>query len=416
MAPSSIPGGAAVAVPVQPFASAEETMSAFAAHLSAGKVELYRQLGLELVMGRREGVRFWDAYSDRCWINCHCNGGVFNLGHRHPRLVAALRQALDGLDVGNHHLVSGFRAALAGRLAATTGGRLPGVVFAPGGGEVIDVAIKAARGATGRQRVVSARGGYHGHTGLALAAGDAEYREPFGPNLPGFVQVPFGDLDAVAAVVDHDTAAVLLEPIPATLGMPLPPDGYLRSVQDLCREWGARLVVDEVQTGLGRTGSMWFAHPEGLEPDALVTGKGLGGGLYPMAAVLLSAELGEVFHRHPFVHIATFGGAELGCVVALAVLDLIEEEGFLERVRELSERFGEAFAGLPFELRRRGLMMGLAFPDEAAAMAAAAALFEHGVFVVWANNDRRALQFLPPLVLTDDEAEELIDRVTGALT
>ena len=401
--------------PEQPFPSSEETMAAFARHLSAGKVELYRSLGLELVMGRREGIRFWDAFSGRSWINCHSNGGVFNLGHRHPRVVSALRAALDGLDVGNHHLVSGFRAALASRLSATTGGRLPGVVFAPGGGEVVDIAIKTARGATGRQRVVSAQGGYHGHTGLALAAGDPEYRDPFGPNLPGFVQVPFGDLDALAAVVDHETAAVLLEPIPATLGMPLPPPGYLASVAALCREWGAKLILDEVQTGLGRTGRMWCAQWEEVAPDALVTGKGLGGGLYPMAAVLLSAELHEVFHRRPFVHIATFGGAELGCVCALAALDVVGEDGFLERVCELSEGFGEAFAGLPFELRRRGLMMGLVVPDPAAALAGAAALFDAGVFVVWANNDRRVLQFLPPLVLTDAEADELIGRVTDAL-
>ena len=405
-----------MAGPEQPYVSVEETMAAFARHLSSGKVALYRSLGLELVMGRREGIRFWDAYSGRSWINCHCNGGVFNLGHRHPRVVAALRAALDELDIGNHHLISGFRAALASRLSATTGGRLPGVVFAPGGGEVVDIAIKTARGATGRQRVVSARGGYHGHTGLALAAGDPEYRDPFGPNLPGFVQVPFGDLDALAAVVDHDTAAVLLEPIPATLGMPLPPPGYLESVRALCREWGAKLVLDEVQTGLGRTGRMWCAHWDGVVPDALVTGKGLGGGLYPMAAVLLSDELHEVFHRHPFVHIATFGGAELGCVPALAVLDIIEEDGFLERVRELSGRFGDGFTGLPFELRRRGLMMGFVFQDQGAAMASAAALFETGVFVVWANNDRRVLQFLPPLMLSDDEAGELIGRVRDALT
>jgi acetylornithine/succinyldiaminopimelate/putrescine aminotransferase len=330
-------------------------------------------------------------------------------------VVAALRAALDELDVGNHHLISGFRAALASRLSATTGGRLPGVVFAPGGGEVIDIAIKAARGATGRQRVVSARGGYHGHTGLALAAGDSEYRDPFGPNLPGFVQVPFGDLDAIAAVIDHDTAAVLLEPIPATLGMPMPPPGYLPSVAALCREWGAKLALDEVQTGLGRTGRMWCADWEGVVPDALVTGKGLGGGLYPMAAVLLSSELHQVFHRHPFIHISTYGGAELGCLTALAVLDVIEEGDLLERVCALSERFGEAFAGLPFELRRRGLMMGFAFPDEAGAMTAAAALFEAGVFVVWANNDHRVLQFLPPLILSDDETDELIGRVRDAL-
>ena len=136
--------------PDQPFASSDETMLAFARHVSAGKVELYRQLDLDLVMGRREGIRFWDAYSDRSWINCHCNGGVFNLGHRNLRVVAAVRSALDSLDVGNHHLVSGYRAALASRLSATTEGRLPGVVFAPGGGEAVDIAIKAARAVTGR--------------------------------------------------------------------------------------------------------------------------------------------------------------------------------------------------------------------------------------------------------------------------
>ena len=133
-----------------------------------------------------------------------------------------------------------------------------------------------------------------------------------------------------------------------------------------------------------------------------------------MSAVLLDPEMAAVFHRHPFVHIATFGGAELGCVAALAVLDVVEEPAFLARVRALGEVFEEAFSDLPFELRRRGLMMGLAFPNEVAAMTAVEALFKAGVFVVWANNDRSVIQFLPPLTLTDGEAEELIDRVAGA--
>jgi acetylornithine/succinyldiaminopimelate/putrescine aminotransferase len=403
-----------MADPEQPYASSAQTMDAFAEHLSRGKVELYRSMGLDVVMGRREGVRFWDAYSERSWINCHCNGGIFNLGHRNPVVIEAVREALDQLDVGNHHLVSGYRAELAHRLAVTTGNRLRGAVLTPGGGEAIDVAIKAARAVTGRQRVVSARGGYHGHTGLAVAAGDPEYRDPFGPNLPGFVQVPFDDLEALAAVVDQDTAAVLLEPIPATLGMPMPSEGYLADVQAICREWGAKLILDEVQTGLGRTGQLWYAHREGLQPDALVTGKGLGGGIYPVSATLLGSELLAFFHRHPFIHVSSFGGAELGCVVAMAVLDIIEEPGFLERVAVVSDRIAEAFEPLPFELRRCGLMMGLKFADEEAAMAAAAGLFKAGVFAVWANNDRSVVQFLPPLVLTDEEAAELIDRVRGA--
>ncbi len=403
-----------MAGPRQPFDTCDDAMAAFAEHVSQGKVELFRALGIDLVMGRRQGIRFWDAYSDRSWINCHCNGGVFNLGHCNARVVAAVRRALDELDVGNHHLVSGYRAELARRLAATTGGLLPGVMFAPGGGEAVDIAIKAARGITGRQRIVSAMGGYHGHTGLAAAAGDAEYRDPFGPNLPGFVQVPFDDLDALAKVVDADTAAVLLEPIPATLGMPIASNEYLPEVSALCRAHGAKLILDEVQTGLGRTGYTWYSQGQQLRPDAIVTGKGLGGGVYPMSAALFAPELQEFFHRHPFVHVTTFGGAELGCVAALAVLDIIQEPGFLDRVRVLSDRLAAAFASLPFVLRRRGLMMGFAFADEGAALEATKRLFDAGVFAIWANNDRSVVQFLPPLVLTDDEAGELIDGVRRA--
>jgi len=400
--------------PSQPFDDRDATFAAFAHHVNAGKVAMYRQLGLDVVMGAREASTFADAWSDDRFINCHCNGGVFNLGHRHPRIVAALRGALDSLDIGNHHLVSGFRAKLAERLAETTGGLLPGVVFAVGGGEAIDLAIKVARAGTSRQGVVSASGGYHGHTGLAMAAGDPEFRDPFGPNPPGFVQVPFDDLEALEAAVDDSCAAVLLEPIPATLGMPIAGPGYFDGVQAICRDRGAMLILDEVQTGLGRTGKMWAYQHHDLEPDMVVTGKGLSGGLYPIAATLMTRKLHSFFDSHPHIHVSTFGGAEIGCVVALEVLDIVEERGFLARVNELSDRFREGLDGLPFDLRRRGLMMGLAFAEEGAGMMAAAALYKTGVFAVWANNDPKVLQFLPPLVLSDTEADDLIGRVRTA--
>jgi len=399
--------------PRQPYASIEALEAAFRAHMNAGKADFFASLGMQIVLGRREGIWFEDAYTGRRFINCHCNGGVFNLGHNNPRITAAVREALGTVDAGNHHFLSGFRAMLAERLSATTGDRLPHVVYGTGGGEAGDLAIKVSRAATGRQRIVSARGGYHGHTGLVMATGDPTYREIFGPNPPGFVQVPFNDTKELEAALGDDTAAVILEAIPATLGMPMPREGYFAEARRLTSERGAKLIVDEIQTGLGRTGKHWSYQHEGIVPDALLTGKGLGGGLYPISATLLTEDMHAVLDRNPFVHISTYGGAELGCIAALAVLDVIEEPGFMERVAKLGERFERAFAALPFELRRRGLFMGLAFESEDASLGALMKLLAAGVFAFPAGNDRRVLQFLPPLVIDDDECTDLIGRVGG---
>jgi putrescine aminotransferase len=393
------------------YPTSEATYQAYADYISPGKVDLYRELGLALVMGPRDGAVFTDAYSGERFYNCHCNGGVFNLGHRNPRVLAAVGNALQSIDIGNHHLVSGMRAALAERLSATTADALPGVIFGVGGGEAMDLALKASRGVTGRQKIVSAKGGYHGHTGLAVAAGDPEFRTPFGPNLPGFVQVPFDDAVALESAVDTDTAAVVLEPVPATLGMPIAGDDYFTSVAEIARRAGALLVLDEVQTGLGRTGTMWCYQQLGVTPDIMVVGKGLSGGIYPISATLMSPSVFSFFEHLPFVHLSTFGGAELGCAAAIEVLDIVEEPGFLERVNELAERFAKGLAGLPFTLRQRGLMMGLAFGGPDAALMATKMLFDAGVFAIWAENDRSVLQFLPPLMLDDGEADDIIDRV-----
>lgn len=377
-------------------------------HVNAGKIDMFEHYGLDAVIGRREGIRFWDAFDERSWINCHCNGGVFNLGHRHPSVVRAVLDSLATSDVGNHHLAAPGRAELAQRLSATTEDRLSGVVFGVSGGEAVDVAIKAVRHATGRSGLVSASGGYHGHTGLALAAGDPEYRDPFGAALPGFVQVPFDDIGALDAAVGDETSAVLLEPVPATLGMPVPADDYLPAVQAICRDRGALLILDEVQTGLGRTGRTWAYQHWDLEPDVIVTAKALGGGVYPITATLMTPDVHAIFDDEPFIHVSTAGGAEPGCAAAIAVLDVVEAPGFLDHVRSLEERFADGLGGLPFTLRRLGLMMGFAFPAADAGILAAKLLFDAGIFSVYAGNDTSVLQFLPPLSTTDDEADEII--------
>jgi acetylornithine/succinyldiaminopimelate/putrescine aminotransferase len=400
----------------QPYPGRAETTAAFAAHVNRGKARALEALGVDIVVGEREGGRFRDAYSDRWYWNCHNNGGVFNLGHRHPRVVAALRDALDHLDVGNHHLLSGWRARLAARLAASTGDALPFAVFTPSGSEAVDLALRLARAFTKRERILSTLGSYHGLAGYGWAASDPRWVETFGFGPPGFDHVPYNAPDAMReALGQGDVAAVILESIPATLGFPPPEPGYLEAVAAAARESGALLVLDEVQTGLGRTGTAWYYEQEGVVPDVVITGKGLGGGLYPFSAALLSADLETFFDANPFAYVSTFGGAELGCAVAEAVLDEVLEPAFMARVDALGHRFEDGFAALPFDLRRRGLTMGLVFAEDEGGVIAAKRLIDAGVFAVFAEHDHRVTQFKPPLILRDDEADEIIAIVREVL-
>lgn len=405
--------------------SKEEIIDAFSSHVSSGKARTWTGFGMPFVAGRREGVYLWDVDGRKRLLDCHCNGGVFNLGHRNPVIIQALKEALEELDIGNHHLISEHRARLAKRLAELAPGNLPYTTFAVGGGEAIDFAIKLARAHTRRPKIISAKGGYHGHTGLALAAGDPEYREPFGPLAPGFVQVPFGDIQALAHEMDGETAAVLLETIPATLGMPIAPQDYFGEVRELCDRHGALLILDEVQSGLGRTGKFWAIEHWGVEPDILVAGKGLSGGIYPIASTSYREELNAFLDKNPFIHISTFGGAELGCVVALKVLEETAKPEFLEHVRRMAsffeenlERLRRKYPNTLVEIRQKGLMIGLVFPDHNCGPLMTKLMYENGVLALFANNDRRVLQFLPPLVITEEEATEALnalDRSIGVL-
>ncbi|MEJ2207996.1 MAG: aspartate aminotransferase family protein [Anaerolineae bacterium] len=402
--------------------SKDEIIARFGRHVSSGKAEFFGQVGIDFCFGRREGVWVWDVDGQRRLVDCHCNGGVFNLGHRHPRVIAALRRALEELDIGNHHLISEHRGLLAERLAALCPGDLNRVVFGVGGGEAIDLAIKLARGHTQRPKVLSAHGGYHGHTGLALATGDEQYRGPFEPLSPGFRQVPFGDLDALEAAMGDDTAAVILETFPATLGIAGPPEDYMAGVRALCDRWGAVMIADEVQSGLGRCGAVWAIDTYGVVPDILVTAKGLSGGIYPLSATVYREHLDPFLHEHPFIHISTFGGAEVGCYVGLEVLDIITEPGFLSHVQRMAGLFevglGQLQARYPHllvEVRQRGLMMGLKLADEAFGPLMTLAGFSHGLLTIYANHDQSVNQLLPPLIIQEDEVAQVLASLDGML-
>ncbi|MCX6007236.1 MAG: aspartate aminotransferase family protein [Chloroflexi bacterium] len=394
----------------------------FAEHVSSGKAETFKSYDMEFVFGRREGPYVWDANSGKKLINCHCNGGVFNLGHRNPKVIKALQNSLKELDIGNHHLISEQRASLAEKLAELMPGDISCTVFGVGGGEAIDLAIKLARGHTGRYKVISAIGGYHGHTGFALATGDEQYRMPFGPNLPGFVQVPFNDPRTLEQAVDKDTAAVIFETIPATLGMPVPHPDFFLHTRQLCSDRGALLVIDEVQTGLGRTGKLWGIEHFNVIPDIIVIGKGLSGGIYPMSATCFRKELESFFHQNPFIHVSTFGGAEVGCPVAMTVLEESSKPEFLQHVNELAGIFKDGFDELKKKhpkiltgLRQLGLMMGIEMVNDNCGPIMTKACYDHGILAIYANNDKRVCQLLPPLIIDNHTASEIIERIDAAL-
>ncbi|NIS81556.1 MAG: aminotransferase class III-fold pyridoxal phosphate-dependent enzyme [Anaerolineales bacterium] len=403
--------------------SRDDVIELFATNVSSGKVNFFRMAGIDFVSGKREGPFMWDLSGEKRLIDCHCNGGVFNLGHRHPEILTTLRESLDELDIGNHHLISEQRAALADALAQTMPGEMDYSVFGVGGGEAVDLAIKIARGFTRRDKVISANGGYHGHTGLALAAGDEKYRAPFGPLAPGFIQIPFNDVQALEAALDDSTAAVIFETIPATNGILVPHSEYFASARELCDQFKVLMIIDEIQTGLGRTGKLWGIEHFDVEPDIIVLGKGLSGGVYPMAVTCFKAKYESVFHEDPFIHVSTFGGAEVGCPVAMRVLEISADQGFLDHVQALAQVFSDEFYNLQEQhgevlvgLRQLGLMMGIEMVNELCGPIFSKAAYDSGLLSVYANNDPSVAQLLPPLNIDKPLAEEILERVDHALT
>jgi putrescine aminotransferase len=387
-----------------------------------GRVESFRQWGISLVVGRREGYRMWDLDGHEL-IDVHLNGGTFNLGHRHPDVVRALVDATAEVDIGNHHFPSAARGELAEKLAQLTPGDLRYSVFGATGSEVVDVAIRTARKATGRRTVLAIDMGYHGRIGLAGQAGDDSTAKYFLSDAPhDFVKVPFADLDAAEAALAHgDIAAAIIETIPATYGFPVPPDGYLPGLKAACERHGALYIADEVQTGLGRTGQMWGVETFGVTPDILVTAKGLGGGVYPISAAVLSERVAGWLFENAWGHVSTSGGAEIGCRVATKVLDLCSAPDTLANVRRQSAHLGAGLHAIqqrnPFltEIRRVGLVMGLKLDHPQGALHLMKALYDRGVWGIFAGYDLSVLQFKPGLLVDTPLCDELLDKLEAAL-
>jgi acetylornithine/succinyldiaminopimelate/putrescine aminotransferase len=402
------------------YASKQEFLEKSKQFWNPAKTQFWADEDIDLVIDRREGYLLYDMEGRRL-IDVHLNGGTYNLGHRNPELVATLESALERFDIGNHHFPALARTALAERLAEVAPGDLRYTVYASGGGEAVDIAIKTARSATGRRKIVSVIKAYHGHTGLAMATGDSRFTSIFlsDGNPDEFVQVPFNDLGAMeAAMSGGDVAAVLLETIPATYGFPMPRDGYLPAVRELCDRYGALYVADEVQTGLMRTGHLWAVTTFGVQPDIMVIGKGISGGLYPLGCVVVSERAAGWLRQDGFAHMSTFGGAELGCIVGLKVLEICERPEVASFVRYIGatlrdglERIRAASGGFFSGIRQSGVVFGLEFAHPEGAMAVSRRLYHNGVWAIFSALDPAVLQFKPGILMTRELCEEVLDRL-----
>jgi acetylornithine aminotransferase len=364
-----------------------------------------------LTLVRGDGATVWDD-AGNSYVDLVAGIAVNALGHAHPAVVEAVGRQVATLGHTSNLVANEPSLRLAERLLALTG-RDGRVFFANSGAEANEAAFKMAR-RTGRPDVVAADGAFHGRTMGALAlTGQPAKRAPFEP-LPGGVSfVPYGDAAALTAAVDGSTAAVVLEPVLGEGGVVPAPAGYLESAREVTRANGALLVLDEVQTGIGRTGA-WFAHQAaGVEPDVLTLAKGLGGGL-PVSACLAFGDAAMLLQ--PGQHGTTFGGNPVSCAAALAVLDTIEADGLLERAESLGKALSAGITGLGHPLvatvRGAGLMLGIVLTAPVAAEVEAAAR-RHGFLVNAVAPD--VVRLVPPLVLTDTQADSFLTALPEVL-
>jgi acetylornithine aminotransferase len=366
----------------------------------------------QLALVRGSGAELWDA-DGRRYLDLVSGIAVNALGHAHPAVVEAVSAQIAQLGHVSNFFVHEPVLRLAERLQELLEAPDARVVFCNSGAEANEAAFKIAR-RTGRPHIVAAQNAFHGRTMGALAlTGQQPKRAPFEPLPPGVSHVPYGDVAALDAAVDAETAAVVLEPILGEAGVVVPPEGYLRAAREITAARGALLVIDEVQTGIGRTGA-WFAHrAAAIVPDVVTLAKGLGGGL-PIGACIGIGQAGRLLE--PGQHGTTFGGNPICCAAALAVLDTIAAEGLLEHVRQVGKEIATGIAALGHPLvtdvTGAGLMIGVGLTAPVSAAVSAAAR-EAGYLINNAVPDR--IRIIPPLVLSEAQARELLDAFPAFL-
>jgi putrescine aminotransferase len=411
-----------------------ETVQNFGDHVNPGFLEYRKATTVEHAAAAVEwsdsGPNTYRDVNGKEYIDCLGGFGIFNVGHRNPKVVAAVRAQLARQPLHSQDLLDPLRAMLAKTLAMLTPDRLEYVFFCNSGTESVEAALKLARAYdASKQTIIAATKGFHGKSlGALSVSAKGEFRRPFGALLPNIEHFPFNDLASLRRkferlkMVGEDVGAVLLEPVQGEGGVNIPDDKYLPGVRALCDEFGALLILDEVQTGMGRTGKMFCFEHYGVEPDILCLAKAFGGGVIPAGAVVGTKAVFSRLFDNPFLHTTTFGGNPLACAAAIATINVLIEDRLPERAARMGERMlaGLREATAPFgefvvDVRGKGLLIAIEFVDDRTGFELGKLLLDRGVLVSGTLVNARVVRIEPPLTIGEDQADYVCKSIGECL-
>ncbi len=396
----------------------ELVYDSYAGFVNRAYPSFLRKFGLERTGARAEGAVITDS-GGKAYIDCVGGYGVANAGHNDPVLIQALIDQLHEQSPGAKPFITGLPVRLAEVLAALTGGDLSCSFLCNSGSEAIDNALKLARLSTGRKQIIAARGSFHGYTCGALSvSGIAPFRRLFEPLIPGIDHVSFGDIEELEKTVSIKTAAVLLEPMQHEAGVVLPPAGYFAAVRRLCDEHGVLLIVDEVKTGIGKTGRLLACEHFGITPDMIVLGKSLGGGLIPVGALLSRESLWKKFGLSFPMSASSYAGNSLACRAAIETIALLRQRDLVSACAEKGEKLlsglRSAVTAYPALLKRAsglGLLIGLETAGPAVGTELSREMIRNGVLALPAFGNGSVLMFEPPLVISANQIEDIMSAL-----
>lgn len=398
------------------------TVERYEKYINPSHIKMNKMLGFETTAHSARGAYILDARNE-LFLDCLSGFGACSLGHSNPEIIREVKNQLDKMALSSKVMLDSSTGILAEKLARLTPGDLQYSIFCNSGSEAVDTALKIACLAQKKAGIISTINSNHGKTlGALSVTGREYYRKDSEPLLPYVTFVPYGQLEAIQAVINANTAAIIVEPIQVEGGVILPPYGYLNGLRKICDINDILLIIDEVQTGLGCTGYMFACELEDVTPDILVLAKSLGGGVLPIGSITARPGVWEVLIREPFLHKSTFGGNPLSTTAAAAAINILTESGIILEVRDKGDyllrhlqTFLRIYPTVVKEVRGRGLLIGIELVHEGAGNVVISQMFEQNILTAFALNNTSVIKLQPPFIITYQELDYVIAALEKAI-